>query len=121
LKATARRSAASQKPALLFDRLCACSDGGKRLASEIERFNSHLKGSFAAPLVAKLKAGGLKLDADIANRESATAECVPSRNFVSGCLISDGIEILLQSSSQNSSYKNKQDCKSICVQPSCIG
>ena len=36
---------------------------------KIERFNSYLKGSFLVPLMATLKAGGLKLDADTANRE----------------------------------------------------
>jgi hypothetical protein len=39
------------------------------LKGKVERFNGYLKGSFLVPLVATLKAGGLKLDVQTANRE----------------------------------------------------
>lgn len=36
---------------------------------KVERFNGYLKGSFLVPLAATLRAGGLQLDVDTANRE----------------------------------------------------
>ncbi|GFE85044.1 IS21 family transposase [Steroidobacter agaridevorans] len=41
----------------------ACTKG------KVERFNGYLKGSFLVPLAATLRAGGLQLDVDTANRE----------------------------------------------------
>jgi len=40
-----------------------------RTKGKVERFNGYLKGSFLVPLKATLKAAGLTLDLDTANRE----------------------------------------------------
>ena len=46
-----------------------CQPYRARTKGKVERFNSYLKGSFVVPLVATLRAGGLTLDLDTANRE----------------------------------------------------
>lgn len=50
-------------------RLRVCRPYRARTKGKVERFNGYLKGSFLVPLAATLKAGGLKLDVDTANRE----------------------------------------------------
>ncbi|MGH9644305.1 MAG: IS21 family transposase [Terriglobales bacterium] len=49
--------------------LRVCRPYRARTKGKVERFNSYLKGSFIVPLAATLKAGGLKLDLETANRE----------------------------------------------------
>ena len=49
--------------------LRVCRPYRARTKGKVERFNGYLKGSFLVPLAATLKAGGLKLDVDTANRE----------------------------------------------------
>ncbi|GAC1504260.1 MAG: IS21-like element ISPsy4 family transposase [Steroidobacteraceae bacterium] len=49
--------------------LRVCRPYRARTKGKVERFNGYLKQSFLVPLVATLKAGGLKLDLDTANRE----------------------------------------------------
>jgi transposase len=49
--------------------LRVCRPYRARTKGKVERFNGYLKGSFLVPLVATLKAGGLALDVDTANRE----------------------------------------------------
>lgn len=49
--------------------LRVCRPYRARTKGKVERFNGYLKGSFLVPLAATLKAGGLKLDMDTANRE----------------------------------------------------
>ena len=46
-----------------------CRPYRARTKGKVERFNGYLKGSFIVPLVATLRAGGLVLDLDTANRE----------------------------------------------------
>lgn len=50
-------------------KLRVCRPYRARTKGKVERFNGYLKGSFLVPLVATLKAGGLKLDRETANRE----------------------------------------------------
>jgi transposase len=50
-------------------RLRVCRPYRARTKGKVERFNGYLKGSFLVPLMATLKAGGLKLDVGTANRE----------------------------------------------------
>ena len=50
-------------------RLRLCRPYRARTKGKVERFNGYLKGSFLVPLVATLRAGGLVLDLDTANRE----------------------------------------------------
>jgi transposase len=50
-------------------RLRVCRPYRARTKGKVERFNGYLKGSFLVPLAATLKAGGLKLDVQTANRE----------------------------------------------------
>jgi len=49
--------------------LRVCRPYRARTKGKVERFNGYLKGSFLVPLAATLKAGGLKLDRETANRE----------------------------------------------------
>jgi transposase len=49
--------------------LRVCRPYRARTKGKVERFNGYLKGSFLVPLAATLRAGGLKLDVDTANRE----------------------------------------------------
>jgi transposase len=49
--------------------LRVCRPYRARTKGKVERFNGYLKGSFLVPLAATLKAGGLKLDVETANRE----------------------------------------------------
>lgn len=49
--------------------LRVCKPYRARTKGKVERFNGYLKGSFLVPLAATLRAGGLKLDVDTANRE----------------------------------------------------
>jgi hypothetical protein len=49
--------------------LRVCRPYRARTKGKVERFNGYLKGSFLVPLAATLRAGGLRLDADTANRE----------------------------------------------------
>ena len=46
-----------------------CRPYRARTKGKVERFNGYLKGSFLVPLAATLRAGGLTLDRDTANRE----------------------------------------------------
>jgi hypothetical protein len=46
-----------------------CRPYRARTKGKVERFNGYLKGSFLVPLKATLKAAGLTLDLDTANRE----------------------------------------------------
>jgi len=46
-----------------------CRPYRAKTKGKVERFNGYLRGSFYVPLVAKLKPGGLTLDAATANRE----------------------------------------------------
>lgn len=46
-----------------------CRPYRARTKGKVERFNGYLKGSFLVPLRATLKAAGLMLDVDTANRE----------------------------------------------------
>lgn len=46
-----------------------CRPYRARTKGKVERFNGYLKRSFLVPLTATLKAGGLKLDVETANRE----------------------------------------------------
>ena len=50
-------------------KLRVCRPYRARTKGKVERFNGYLKGSFLVPLAATLKAGGLPLDVDTANRE----------------------------------------------------
>jgi len=50
-------------------RLRLCRPYRARTKGKVERFNGYLKGSFIVPLVATLRAGGLTLDLETANRE----------------------------------------------------
>jgi transposase len=50
-------------------KLRVCRPYRARTKGKVERFNGYLKGSFLVPLSATLKAGGLKLDRQTANRE----------------------------------------------------
>lgn len=50
-------------------RLRVCKPYRARTKGKVERFNSYLKGSFVVPLNATLRAAGLKLDVQTANRE----------------------------------------------------
>jgi transposase len=50
-------------------RLRLCRPYRARTKGKVERFNGYLKGSFLVPVVATLRAGGLTLDLDTANRE----------------------------------------------------
>lgn len=45
-----------------------CRPYRAKTKGKVERFNGYLKGSFVVPLAATLKAGGLRLDVDTANR-----------------------------------------------------
>jgi transposase len=71
-----------------------CRPYRAKTKGKVERFNSYLKGSFVVPLAATLEAGGLKLDAEIANvhvrrwldevanaRVHATTKAVPARRL----------------------------------------
>lgn len=49
--------------------LRVCRPYRAKTKGKVERFNGYLKGSFLVPLAATLKAGGLKLDVQTANRE----------------------------------------------------
>ena len=49
--------------------LRVCRPYRARTKGKVERFNGYLKGSFLVPLAATLRAGGLPLDVDTANRE----------------------------------------------------
>lgn len=49
--------------------LRVCRPYRARTKGKVERFNGYLKGSFLVPLAATLKAGGLQLDTQTANRE----------------------------------------------------
>jgi transposase len=49
--------------------LRVCRPYRARTKGKVERFNGYLKGSFLVPLAATLRAGGLKLDVETANRE----------------------------------------------------
>jgi transposase len=49
--------------------LRVCQPYRARTKGKVERFNGYLKRSFLVPLAATLKAGGLKLDVETANRE----------------------------------------------------
>jgi transposase len=49
--------------------LRVCRPYRARTKGKVERFNGYLKRSFLVPLAATLKAGGLKLDVETANRE----------------------------------------------------
>jgi transposase len=49
--------------------LRVCKPYRARTKGKVERFNGYLKGSFLVPLAATLRAAGLKLDVDTANRE----------------------------------------------------
>jgi transposase len=49
--------------------LRVCRPYRARTKGKVERFNGYLKRSFLVPLAATLRAGGLKLDVDTANRE----------------------------------------------------
>lgn len=49
--------------------LRVCRPYRARTKGKVERFNGYLKGSFLVPLAATLRAGGLQLDVDTANRE----------------------------------------------------
>jgi transposase len=49
--------------------LRVCRPYRAKTKGKVERFNGYLKGSFLVPLSATLKAGGLKLDVQTANRE----------------------------------------------------
>lgn len=49
--------------------LRVCRPYRARTKGKVERFNGYLKGSFLVPLAATLRAGGLQLDMDTANRE----------------------------------------------------
>lgn len=49
--------------------LRVCRPYRAKTKGKVERFNGYLKGSFLVPLAATLRAGGLQLDADTANRE----------------------------------------------------
>jgi transposase len=49
--------------------LRVCRPYRAKTKGKVERFNRYLKGSFLVPLAATLKAGGLKLDVQTANRE----------------------------------------------------
>jgi len=49
--------------------LRVCRPYRARTKGKVERFNGYLKGSFLVPLLATLRAGGLKLDLGTANRE----------------------------------------------------
>ena len=44
-----------------------CRPYRAKTKGKVERFNSYLKGSFVVPLAATLQAGGLRLDAELAN------------------------------------------------------
>jgi transposase len=50
-------------------KLRLCRPYRARTKGKVERFNGYLKGSFLVPLAASLRAGGLALDTDLANRE----------------------------------------------------
>jgi len=50
-------------------KLRLCRPYRARTKGKVERFNGYLKGSFLVPLAATLRAGGLSLDPDTANRE----------------------------------------------------
>lgn len=50
-------------------KLRLCRPYRARTKGKVERFNGYLKGSFLVPLAATLRAGGLALDQDTANRE----------------------------------------------------
>lgn len=50
-------------------KLRVCRPYRARTKGKVERFNGYLKGSFIVPLAATLRAGGLTLDVDTANRE----------------------------------------------------
>lgn len=50
-------------------KLRLCRPYRARTKGKVERFNGYLKGSFLVPLTASLRAGGLTLDVDLANRE----------------------------------------------------
>ncbi len=50
--------------------LRVCKPYRARTKGKVERFNGYLKGSFLVPLAATLRAAGLKLDVDTANREA---------------------------------------------------
>jgi transposase len=50
-------------------RLSLCRPYRAKTKGKVERFNGYLKGSFLVPLKATLKAAGLTLDLDTANRE----------------------------------------------------
>lgn len=50
-------------------KLRVCRPYRARTKGKVERFNGYLKGSFIVPLAATLRAGGLALDVDTANRE----------------------------------------------------
>src|SRR5690606_10767612 len=45
-----------------------CRPYRAKTKGKVERFNGYLKGSFVVPLAATLKASGLRLDVDTANR-----------------------------------------------------
>jgi transposase len=49
--------------------LRVCRPYRAKTKGKVERFNGYLKGSFLVPLAATLRAGGLQLDVDTANRE----------------------------------------------------
>jgi transposase len=49
--------------------LRVCRPYRARTKGKVERFNGYLKGGFLVPLAATLRAGGLQLDVDTANRE----------------------------------------------------
>src|ERR1700722_10173853 len=49
--------------------LRVCRPYRARTKGKVERFNGYLKGSFLVPLAATLRAGGLRLDVETANRE----------------------------------------------------
>lgn len=72
-----------------------CRPYRAKTKGKVERFNAYLKGSFVVPLAATLEAGGLRLDADLANlhvrrwldevanaRLHATTKAVPAVRLV---------------------------------------